>query len=743
LQPVIFRFPTKMMMRLLTFVCFAFFSVVAFAQHPVTFASQADFTYVKANLAKYPLLQNSYTELKKSVDAYLGKEVDVPFPKDAAGGYTHDRHKENYILMFNSGLLYNLTGNKQYALLVRNILLKYAALNPTLKKHPQATSSSPGHIFWQALNDANWLVYTGLGYDLIYNSLTPAERKTIEDGAFKPEVDFITKDLEGWFNLIHNHGVWACAGVGIVGIATNNKDYVQKALYGTKGDGKSGFMAQLDNLFSPDGYYTEGPYYVRYALLPFYLFANALSKARPELKIFEHRNSILKKALVSGLQQTNLDGTFFPLNDALKDKDFTTNEMVTAVDIAWEVYGKDEGLLSVAKKQGKVVPTKGGASIAAALNASQNSSMYFPYTSVEYTDGAKGDEGGVAYLRSGKNADLTTLFFKYSSHGLSHGHFDKLSFFLYDAGNEIFSDYGSARFVNIEQKWGGRYLPENTAYASQTIAHNTVVVDEKSQFDAKETAGEKYHSNKLFSSFEGKVQVVSAKEENAYKNVQLFRSLYLVQLPDRSKPVVVDLFRINATESHQYDLPFQYNGQLINTTFKYEAFSDLQKPLGKRNGYQFLWKEAQGTVKDTIAQFTFLNNKTYYSVSSLVQDTAQVFFTRIGANDPNFNLRREPAYIIRKKGTDQSFVNVLEIHGKFDPVAEFSTNSYPSVQSISLLQNDETYTIALINVKGKQVVVAQCNKDFNKQSKHNFQTGALSLEWTGPFTVLYDGKTLQ
>jgi VanZ family protein len=104
------------------------------------------------------------------IDPLLGKEIDVPFPKDPAGGYTHDRHKENYILMFNSGLLYQLTGDARYATLVRNLLLKYAKLNPTLKKHPQATSSSPGHIFWQALNDANWLVYAGLGYDLVYNS---------------------------------------------------------------------------------------------------------------------------------------------------------------------------------------------------------------------------------------------------------------------------------------------------------------------------------------------------------------------------------------------------------------------------------------------------------------------------------------------------------------------------------------------------------------------------------------------
>src|SRR5262249_6280367 len=154
--------------------------------------------------------------------------------------------------------------------------------------------------------------------DGIYKMLTPAERKTIEDGAFKPEVDYIVEGIPYWFNQIHNHGVWANAAVGIVGLATGNDKYVQEALYGSMKSRKSGFMAQLDSLFSPDGYYTEGPYYVRYALLPFYVFANALNNARPELKIFAYCDSILKKALYAALQQTNTDGTFFPLNDALK-----------------------------------------------------------------------------------------------------------------------------------------------------------------------------------------------------------------------------------------------------------------------------------------------------------------------------------------------------------------------------------------------------------------------------------------
>ena len=195
------------MLRLLKTISLYLLPVILTAQHPVTFFTKTEAAAVKRDLAKYPLLTRSYNDIKKDVDAWIGKNVDVPFPKDPAGGYTHDKHKSNYMLMFNSGILYNLTGDPKYASLVKQMFLKYAKLNPTLKNHPQATSSSPGRIFWQALNDANWLVYTGMAYDLIYNSLSAVERKTIDEGAFKPEVDFVTKDLKNWFNLIHNHGV--------------------------------------------------------------------------------------------------------------------------------------------------------------------------------------------------------------------------------------------------------------------------------------------------------------------------------------------------------------------------------------------------------------------------------------------------------------------------------------------------------------------------------------------------------
>ena len=45
----------------------------------------------------------------------------------------------------------------------------------------------------------------------------------------------------------------------MTGYVLNDKNFVDQALYGLDKSGNAGFLKQLDNLFSPDGYYEEGP----------------------------------------------------------------------------------------------------------------------------------------------------------------------------------------------------------------------------------------------------------------------------------------------------------------------------------------------------------------------------------------------------------------------------------------------------------------------------------------------------
>jgi len=91
----------------------------------------------------------------------------------------------------------------------------------------------------------------------------------------------------------HNHGTWSCAAVGLLGYALKDTVLIHRALYGTRLDRKGGFFFQIDNLFSPDGYYTEGPYYFRYAIWPFYWLAQAVENNQPSLRILMESVPIL------------------------------------------------------------------------------------------------------------------------------------------------------------------------------------------------------------------------------------------------------------------------------------------------------------------------------------------------------------------------------------------------------------------------------------------------------------------
>ena len=55
---------------------------------------------IREDIQKYPLLKQSFEQLRKDVDNWVGRDIDVPVPKDEAGGYTHIAHRNNYQLLF-------------------------------------------------------------------------------------------------------------------------------------------------------------------------------------------------------------------------------------------------------------------------------------------------------------------------------------------------------------------------------------------------------------------------------------------------------------------------------------------------------------------------------------------------------------------------------------------------------------------------------------------------------------------
>lgn len=713
-----------------------FFSITyAQAKHPNLIITKNDVEAIKQNLQKYPLLIESYSNVKNIVDNALLQKIDVPIPKDAAG-YTHEKHKQNYTEMMLAGIVYQVSQENKYALFIKNMLLKYAELYPTLGKHPAAVSKSPGRLFWQSLNETVWMVNSIQAYDCIYDFLLRDERKIIEENVFRKMAEYFIIERNHEFNLIHNHGTWMTAAVGMTGFVLGDKDFVEKSLSGTNKDNNGGYLKQLETLLSPDGYYTEGAYYIRYAIQPFFLFAEAIENNLPELKIYEYRNQILKKCFYTTLQLTYSNGDFIPINDAIKEKNFLSPEIVVALNLTYKRYGYDKTLLDIASKQNNVMIN--GAGLTVAKDLSENDNLpNFDYKSMELTDGKDGNEGGLALLRFGKLNDQSLLVMKYTSHGLSHGHFDKLSFLYYDNGKEIIQDYGAARFVNIEPKYGGRYLPENKSFAMQSIAHNTIVVDEKSHFNAKQEISEKFHSERHFFSCNDKnIQIVSAKDKNAYDGIVMQRTMALVKDPDIAHPFIIDVFKINSDETHQYDLPFYYSGHLMSTNLKYTANDKVKKVLGTKNGYQHLWNEAEGNCNG-LFRFTWFTGNRFYTLTNNADDSTKIFFTRIGGTDPNFNLRNEPSILIRREDKSNVFASVIEAHGNYDGIKEYSAGFEGVIEEINVLGTNDSATI--IEIKGKgglNWLLMINNRDSNESEKHSVDFNGKNYSWTGNYKLI-------
>ncbi len=736
-----------LMKKLYTVVCFIMCVSTLFAQSVTLTEGEVEEIISVDNQGN--LFGASLSQAEKELAPYLESGLDVPTPKDLAGGYTHTQHKVNYFTMQKAGLLFQITGKEAYAKLIKTTLEKYLKQYPTWGRHPSEKSYARGKIFWQCLNDANWLVYTSQAYGSIYNWLSEKERKQFNEKLFVPMANFLSLETPHFFNRLHNHSTWANAGVGMIGLVMQNEDLIQKALYGlpldtktaTDNDGgsiqkegqtKAGFLAQIDHSFSPDGYYTEGPYYQRYAMYPFLIFALSLEHQKKELKIFEYRDGVLLKAIDALLQQTDDDGEFFPLNDAQKGMSYYSRELQLSLALGYYYGNQDEGLLSLIQKQNRVPLTYSGWK--SAIDLAKGKGKKFEKRSIYLSDGPKGEKGGIGVLRSNEHE----LIMKFTQHGMGHGHFDRLSYSLNYDGHEILQDYGAARYVNIHQKDGGGYLKENKTWAKQTIAHNTVVIDGQSQFEGKVKVADRIAPDEfVFSAENQKVQVVSAKENNAYEGVELFRTLALVTDESFENPLVIDLYNVKLSEDAEIELPYHFHGQFMSSSIALTRNQTLS-PLGEDDGYQHLWKVAEGEADQEYEQINWFDKTRFYTLNVASNKGDQLIMARLGANDPNFNLRNDPCFILKRKGQkgNNLMASVLETHGSYSTVTEASRNSYGNINSVTIsFHTDEYSAVSFTNKQDEEWTFIISTVDKSSQTTHEITIEDRQYKWGGPFAL--------
>ena len=519
-----------------------------------------------------------------------------------------------------------------------------------------------------------------------------------------------------------------------------DRSLTEKALHGSRLDGNGGFLKQLELLFSPDGYYMEGPYYIRYALMPFFYFAEAVERMQPEVGIYRYRDEILRKAYYAAVQTAFPNGVFPPVNDASLTMDVAAPEVILANALTYDRYGPDPSLLGVTRIQGRTTLNGGGLKVAAAYDAlPAEPAMSWP--SVEFRDGPDGRGGGLGILRAGRGQDQTMLLMKYGVHGGGHGHFDKLHFIFFDQGRQVIRDYGFGRWINVEPKFGGRYLPENDSYAMQTVAHNTVVVDGVTQnaFDedaAEATAGARH----FFDAGTGATSVMSATADTYYDGVGMQRTMFLLRDASLSYPVVLDLYRLTSDGPRQYDYPLHYRGQPITSNLNFETHTSSLVPLGGSFGYQHIWEVARAATDSTI-HFTWLDGNRYYSAIAAGAPGTEVILGRTGAHDPNFNLRSEPMMMVRRHAADHLFATVIAPHGYFNEAQERSDNARPLITGVTVVgHSDEGSVVEVIGRQGPLWRVMVTNQPADATREHELIFDAVPYRWTGTHHVAALGQ---
>jgi hypothetical protein len=176
----------------------------------------------------------------------------------------------------------------------------------------------------------------------------------------------------------------------------------------------------------------------------------------------------------------------------------------------------------------------------------------------------------------------------------------------------------------------------------------------------------------------------------------------------------------------RYDLPLHYSGHLIDTGFALTSNVTTRPVLGKANGYQHLWVDATGRPDANNGRVTWINDGRFYSWRTATPG-AEVILAESGANDPKFNLRREPVIIQRLDGAkDATFVSLLEAHGRYDASSETTVGSQSAIRALRHERTTDADIVTIELVNGRTVTLAIAD-DVQSGAAHQ----ANGLRWTG------------
>jgi hypothetical protein len=109
-------------------------------------------------------------------------------------------------------------------------------------------------------------------------------------------------------------------------------------------------------------------------------------------------------------------------------------------------------------------------------------------------------------------------------------------------------------------------------------------------------------------------------------------------------------------------------------------------------------------------------------------------FTRIGADDPEFNLRSEPAIILRRSDDRHLFASVIEPHGYFNEAAEISRRARPRIENIEVIGHDDVASVVRIE-SGDTSWTVVVNNGLSTSREREVEFDGVTFSLSGNFSV--------
>ncbi len=506
------------------------------------------------------------------------------------------------------GILYQVTGDQRYARKAREIAIFYAERYASYPLHTIRGEAriGGGKVGPQTLDEAVWLIPMAQGVDLIRDILSDAERELLAQKLFLPAArEVILSHQMG----VHNIQCWKNSAVGLTGFLLGDEDLIQKAIH----DPERGYWTQMRKGVTADGMWWEGAWgYHFYTLSSLWHLTEAARHCGVDLYGEE--------------LQRMYDAPFRFATPTLRLPAFNDS---TEVDLraqapAYELaYARFKNPLYV--------------QLLSNSNRDNDYALWFgveplPKPSPVTWRSANYPTSGYAILAKGRGEKATWLCLKYGPHGGGHGHPDKLHVELHAGGKPVAVDPGMARYgVPIHANW----------YRT-TLAHNTLVVDEK---DQQPTEGKCLQ----FGSTRG-VDFVVAEAGPIYPGVRFTRAVALL-----SEEVVVVLDSVQCEAEHLLDAALHLQGS-------WQSPPDGAKwqPPATR-GYSYLSEATIRPIQEAITLQVRQSQNNTLTVA-IASDAPFELITALGVGKHSED--RVPTLILRRKARNLQAVWTLHLKGK-------------------------------------------------------------------------------